>query len=256
MILLPMAEYTRTDAGDLSTASDNLADQKVLVARPRRPAVRLLGLGLVAYGLIGIAIFAVVAMAINRPLERARALSESVEEQRAALIDAMDQAEVTIEQMAGGVGGMDTSLTDARTATDRAALIATGVSTSMFSLRDSMMITIPIIGGQPLAGLAPGFDNTGQQLALLSEDLSAIGTALDLNRADVIATAEDLTELAVAVGDLSAAVSDGPTVDISLETLDAMRLAIYAVTGWLVMLAIGCVVAGLYLLMSGRRRSV
>ena len=228
----------------------------VLETRRRRPAVRVFGLGLIAYGLIGIGIFAVVAMSINRPLERARSLSESVEEQRAALIDALDQAEVTIDQMADGVGGMDTSLTDARAATDRASLIATGVSTSMFSLRDSMMVTLPIIGGQPLIGLAPGFDNSGQQLALLSQDLTAIGAALDLNRADVISTAGDLRELATAVSDLSEAVSDGPTVDISLETLDAMRLAIYAVAGWLVLLAIGCVVAGLYLLLGGRRRNI
>jgi hypothetical protein len=218
--------------------------------------MRLLGLGLVAYGLVGIAIFLIVALAINRPLERARTLSESVEEQRAALIEALDQAELTIEQMSEGVGGMDASLTDARAATDRASLIATGVSASMFSLRDSMMITIPIIGGQPLIGLAPGFDNSGQQLALLSEDLTAIGTALEVNRTDVTATATDLLALADAVGELSTAVSEGPTVDISLETLDAMRMAIYAVAGWLVLLAIGCVAAGLYLLMGGRRRAV
>lgn len=229
--------------------------QAVVVARGRRPALRLLGLGLTVYGLIGIAIFVMVALSISRPLERARTLSESVEEQRAALVDALDQAEVTIEQMSGGVGGMDTSLADARAATDRAALIATGVSTSMFSLRDSMMLSIPIIGGQPLAGLAPGFDNTGQQLALLSQDLTGIGTALDLNRTDVIATAADLSDLADAVGELSRAVSEGPTVDIASETLDAIRMAIYAVAGWLVLLAVGCMVAGLYLLMGGRRRA-
>ena len=245
-----MPDYTNADAADAATADT------VVIKRRRRPAVRLLGLGLIAYGLVGIAIFVIVALAINRPLERARTLSESVEEQRAALIDALDQAEATIEQMSDGVGGMNTSLSDARAATDRAALIATGVSGSMFSLRDSMLITIPIIGGQPLAGLAPGFDNTGQQLSLLSQDLTAIGTALDLNRTDVIATAADLLELADAVGELSSAVSDGPTVDISLETLDAMRMAIYAVAGWLVLLALGCVAVGFYFLLGGRRRTV
>jgi hypothetical protein len=244
-----MPDLARTEAADLPTDT-------VVITRRRRPATRLLGLGLVVYGLLGIAIFAVVAVAINRPLERARSLSEAVEEQRAALIDALDQAELTIDQMSSGVGGMDTSLSQARAATDRASLIATGVSASMFSLRDSMMITIPLIGGQPLIGLAPGFDNSGQQLALLSEDLTAIGTALETNREDVTATATDLQELAEAVGALSTAVSEGPTVDISLETLDTMRLAIYAVAGWLVLLAVGCVAAGLYLLMGGRRRAV
>ncbi len=222
----------------------------VVVSRRRERARRLLGVALTVYGLIGIGIFMAIALNVARPLERARSLSESVEEQRAALVDALEQAEVTIEQMSDGVGGMDASLLDARSATDRASIIATGISTSMFQLRDSMMITIPILGGQPLAGLAGGFDNTGQQLTLLSQDLTAIGAALETNRADVATTAEDLALLASAVADLSTAVDEGPTVDISIVTLDSVRFGMYAVAGWLALLAVGCVLTGLYLLLS------
>ena len=135
----------------------------------------MLGGALVGYGLIGIVIFIVVAVAINKPLERARQLSQSVEQQRAALIQSLEQSQTTIEQMAQGILRMDTSLGDARAATDRSSTIARGIATSMYQLRDAMSISI--FGVQPLVGLAAGFDQSAGQLGLLADDLVTISTA-------------------------------------------------------------------------------
>lgn len=221
-------------------------------AKRRGRRIQLLGGLLVGYGLIGIAIFVVVAVALNRPLERIRELSLSVETQRAALIDSMDQAETTIRQMSEGVRRMDTSLADAHAATERSSGIAVGVATSMFQLRDAMSITIPLIG-QPLIGLAPSFETAGGQLQLLSVDLATIGTSLDTNRGDVVATADNLADLARTVDALTETVRTGPGVGISEEALDSFRLAIFAVAGWLLLFAVGCALIGLYLLVTGRR---
>lgn len=230
------------------------ASQEIAVRRAKRRGrrIQLLGGLLIGYGLIGIAIFAVVAMALNRPLERIRELSQSVEIQRAALLDSMEQAETTIREMSLGVRRMDTSLADAHAATERSSGIAVGVATSMFQLRDAMGITIPLIG-QPLLGLASGFDQAGGQLQLLSQDLATIGTSLDTNRGDVIATADNLAELAATVETLTETVRTGPGVGISEEALDSFRLAIFAVAGWLLLFAVGCALVGLYLLVAGRR---
>jgi len=221
-------------------------------ARRRARRIQVLGGALIAYGIIGIAIFAVVAVAINRPLERIRELSDSVEEQRTALVDSMDQGETTIRQMATGIRRMDTSLGDAHAATDRSSGIALGVATSMFQLRDAMSIEIPFVG-QPLLGLAGGFDQSAVQLQLLSQDLATIGTSLDTNRADVVLTADNLEELADTLDTLTESVRTGPDVGISEEALDAFRLAIFAVAGWLLLFAVGCVLVGLYLIFAGRR---
>ena len=212
----------------------------------------LLGAALIGYGLIGIAIFVFVATAINRPLERVRELSESVDRQRAALVDSMVQAELTLRQMSSAVGRMDGSLADAKVATDRSSSIAQGVAFSMFQLRDQMSVTIPLLG-QPLLGLAAGFDQAGTQLQLLGQDLATIGTSLDTNRADVLATSRNLTELATSVATLTQSVRTGPGVEISAEALDTFRLAILAVAGWVVLFAIACVLVGLYLIVAGRR---
>jgi hypothetical protein len=231
------------------------ASEEIALRRAKRRGrrIQLLGGALIGYGLIGIAIFAVVANAVNQPLERIRQLSEAVEEQRAALVESMEQGERTIRQMASGVRRMDTSLADAHVATDRSSGIALGVATSMFQLRDAMGITIPILGGQPLIGLATGFDQAGSQLQLLSQDLATIGTSLDTNRGDVVLTADNLEELADTIATLTDSVQTGPTVGISEESLDSFRLAIFAVAGWLLLFAVGCALVGLYLVVVGRR---
>ena len=214
----------------------------------------LFGSALVAYGVIGIAIFAFVAQAIDRPLERVRDLSESVEAQREALIVSMERAEDTLQQMGGAVGNMDSSLADAKTATDRSSTIAGSIATSMFLLRDQMFITIPIVNTQPFVGLAPGFDQTGQQLTQLSTDLLTIGTSLNRNRGDIAATAQNMAELSTSVSALTETVRTGPGVEITEEALGDVRLAVYGIAGWMAMLAVGSVLVGLYLIFTGFRR--
>jgi hypothetical protein len=219
--------------------------------RRRHRRLRLLGLGLAAYGVVGLVLFVVVAVAINRPLERAHTLSVAVDQERAALVETMGQARTTLEDMSLGVSGVDTSLGDAKAATDRAAGIATSLATSMFGLRDSMNISI--FGAQPLASLASGFDNAGQQITSLSTELATIGTSLNDNRSSVSVSSTDLAKLALSLGQLTTLVRDSPDVEISTASLDAIRIAVYAICGWLAVFALGCVVGGLYLARLGDR---
>jgi hypothetical protein len=48
-------------------------------------------------------------------------------------------------------------------------------------------------------------------------------------------------------------VNDSPGVELSTASLDAIRLAVYAICGWLAVLALACVVAGAYLVSVGGR---
>ena len=221
--------------------------------RSRRVRLRLLGAALAIYGVIGIIIFIVIAVNVARPLERARQLAASVDQERASLVTSLQQTEVTIRGMSTSVDHMGTSLSDAKTAIDRATTISHGLATSMYGLRDAMGVSI--LGAQPLAGLAGSFDTSGQNLDALGDDIAAIGAALDANRADTTITSQNLTALADSVHDLTTSVQDGPAASISTRTLDTVRFAVYAVTGWLVVFAIGCLVVGIYLLYASRRRS-
>lgn len=219
--------------------------------RPRHRRLRLLGLVVAAYGLVGLLLFVTVAIVINGPLERAHALSVTVDEQRAGLVATMEQARVALVDMSLGVGGVDESLANAQAATDRASTISTGLASSMFDLRDAMSITI--LGAQPLASLAGGFDSSGQQLSALATDLTTISTSLETNRGAVATSRESLGKLAVSLAELRVIVRDSPDIEISTASLDTVRLAVYAICGWLAVLALGCVIGGLYLVRLGGR---
>jgi hypothetical protein len=121
----------------------------------------------------------------------------------------------------------------------------------MFGLRDAMSISI--LGTQPLAGLASGFDTSGQQLSALATDLTTISTSLQTNRGAVTTSSASLGKLAVSLAELRVIVRDSPDVEISAASLDAIRLAVYAICGWLAVFALGCLVGGLYLVRLGGR---
>jgi len=153
----------------------------------------MVGAALVVYGIAGIGIFAFIAIGVDRPLDRAEQLSQSVESDRQAVVQSLEQAELTLRGMSGGVDRMDASLAAAKTAIDNAAAISHSAAQSMYSLRDAMGLSI--LGAQPLSGLAGGFDNTGQNLDALGNNISTVGTSLDANRADVATTSQNLTPL-------------------------------------------------------------
>lgn len=208
----------------------------------RRRVLRAVGSVLIAYGVLGVLLFAGVAYAVERPIDEAGRLTVSIEGQRGALLASLEQASATIDEAAVGMRGMDASLEQAGQATDRAAQLSVGVAVSMYELRNAMELTV--FGVQPLIGLAAGFDETGQQLELLAQDVAAIGSALEANRDDATAVADSLTQLSRTVEDLTGAVADGPVLEVSSDALDGVRLAIYGVIGWMLALAVGCIAGG------------
>jgi len=211
--------------------------------RARRRAMwRVVGTALIAYGVVGLILLTVVGTALAKPIAQLDNISGSVEAQRLAALDALRSASATIDETATAVRGMDTSLADAKAATDRASTIALGISSSMNQLADSMSLTI--FGIQPLIGLVPGFTESGSQLAFLAADLSTIGEALDSNREDAVAVGGSLDELSDSLDRLTTAVEAGPELEGIGSSVDAVRLGVLALVVWLGALAVGSVLAG------------
>jgi len=217
----------------------------------RRRRLRLLGTILIAYGVLGIALFVGVAFAVEQPIDEAGRLTVSIEGQRGAALESLEEASRTIDETAAGVRGMDSSLGQAKAATDRAAQLSEGVALTMYGLRDAM--SIDFFGTQPLIGLAANFDLAGQQLELLGQDVAAIGEALEGNREDVLVVAESMDRLGDSVATLTDSVRDGPALEVSSDALAGMRIGLYAVLAWMVALAVGCVIAGLGCWLAARR---
>jgi hypothetical protein len=229
-------------------------EERVVTNRRRGLNLQILGAALIVYGIAGILIFTVVALGVSRPLQRVGDLTQAVEEDLAALVDTLEQTEQTIRQMSTTVTNVDGSLATAQGATTRASDITVGLSAAMFGLRDAMSVSI--FGSQPLVGLASNFEQAGSQLQLLSQDLGAISTALGVNRSDVVNTADGLVVLADRVATLTDTIDSTPSLTVSERTLNRVELGIYAVLGWMILLAVGCVAVGVYLIVRVRRGAV
>jgi methyl-accepting chemotaxis protein len=235
----------RVASATTAGASADLAAARVAARRRlrQRRLLRLVGSVLIAYGLSGVVVLATVAQAIGAPLDEADELTVSIEGQRRAVLQSLSSAEETIDQTTAGIRNMDASLEQARAATDRASQLSLSMATTMYQLRDQMAITV--FGIQPLVGLAPGFDQTGQQMELLSSDVAAIGEALNANRQDVETVAASMERLKRSVQRLADAISEGPRLEATSEGIANVRLGIFAVAAWLITLAVGCVLGGL-----------
>jgi uncharacterized protein YoxC len=210
--------------------------------RRRRGAWQLLGLVLIAYGVIGLVLLSMVGTALAAPITQLDSITNTVEAQRTAALDSLERASDTIDRTADAVNGMDQSLADAKAATDRSSDIAVGVATSMTQLADSMTLTI--FGVQPLIGLQPGFANSASQLNLLADDLKTISTALESNRGDALTVAQSLGELSGSLSRLTTAVRAGPHLELASASVDTVRVGVLALLAWLAVLALGAIGAG------------
>lgn len=205
--------------------------------------LRLLGSVLIAYGLVGAVLLVAIGASVARPFDDLAQAGSSIGEQQEAALDALDRASETLDQTASSVRNMETSLVEARVATQRAATISRGVGQSMLGLAQQMQLTI--FGVQPLIGLAGGFEQSGSQLELLGDDIDTIATALDANREDAVEVAAGLNELSRSIDRLREAVAAGPDVSAAIDALAPLQLALLALLGWLLVAAIGSIIAGL-----------
>jgi uncharacterized protein YoxC len=212
--------------------------------RWRRRGLRILGSVLVGYGLTGIALFGIVLAALGPPIVAVGSLSTSLEQERQEVLDTLTRASDTITQTAAGVRGMDTSLDRAQAATNQASGLSSGMADNMHGLAQAMNVSV--LGIQPLAGLAPSFEQSAASFETLGQDLDDIATALGDNRQSVQSVAASLDQLGVSVARLTTSIRTGPAFSLGADgSLDALRIATLAVLLWLSLAALGCVVAGI-----------
>lgn len=218
--------------------------------RRRRRAVRLLGLILVAYGVVGALILAASAVGLAGPFDQVGKLALTLEGQRQSLVRALDTTTTTLRDAASGIGRLDTSLSRARDSTTQAAALAREVSGTMSQLGASMNITI--FGAQPFVGLVGSFDLVAGQLNELSTSIDGIATSLGANSTDIIITRANIDSLRDQVEEVADTLREGPRIEVSQATIGNARLVLYALLGWLALAALAVAMLGLALIARSR----
>jgi hypothetical protein len=193
---------------------------------------RLLGWGLVLYGMVGIALVIVGATLGLEVAARVEGLVAAAQGSLAAATRSVDAA-------SDAFANVDSSLAESQTSAEAAAALARDASGTLASLSDAMELSI--FGAQPLLPLASEFATSSEQADALADTLGRVASSLDDTRADVSSISAELddlgTELAV-LRDSAGSRGDAPSV----------RPFVLLLLAWLILPAIGAVLGGMTVL--------
>ena len=151
---------------------------------------RRAGTALLVFGVIGIALAGLIALALVGTAVAARDLDERLMAEQAQLAETIDELATTtaavVTSMENASATLDTSSTSILHARD----VLDALATATTSLADGLEISI--LGSQPFAGAAARFRTFGEQVAIFREDATGISNRLTTN-------ADDMSALAVRV---------------------------------------------------------
>jgi len=160
---------------------------------------RRAGTGLLVFGVIGIALAGLIALALVGTAIAARDLDERLMAEQAQLAETIDELATTtaavVASMENAAATLDTSSTSILHARD----VLDALASATTSLADGLEISI--LGSQPFAGAAARFRTFSEQVAIFREDAAGISDRL-------ITNADDMSALAVRVESMETRLRD------------------------------------------------
>lgn len=195
----------------------------------RRP---LLAWSLILYGVLGFALILGGAMIGLELAARVERLATTADGTLAAAVRSTDAA-------GDAFTNVDGSLSEAETSAAAAGALARDASGTLASLARAMELSV--FGAQPLLPLAGEFDASAEQASALGETLDRVGGSLGATRTDVTSIGSELDELSVQLAGLRDANGSGGTAPL-------LRPFVILLLSWLLVPAVGGLLAGLALL--------
>jgi len=196
---------------------------------------RRLGTGLLAFGLVGLVIAAIVAAALIGGAFAARNLDDRLVLDQARLTAALDRLSGSMSSLADTVDHAgDTLATSSATLADAEAVLDSAANSAR-SLADALNVSI--LGSQPFANASTNLAELATTLTSFKGRAAALAANIDQNAADTGAMADRIRSLQTDVDELSTRVADlgqvGDVVDLVLGGIVLGGL----LTAWIAVLA-------------------
>jgi hypothetical protein len=198
-----------------------------------------LGWGLIAYGVIGVAMIvagSLIGLAAADRVERLVTDADS----------ALSAASAATRAAADSFDGVDDSLTEATESSAAAAALARRSEQTLDNLADAMQVSI--LGAQPLLPLASDFSDSAVLAGELADTLEGVQESLGSTRTDIAAIGAELETLANELENLGGVTQlEGGAPPI--------RIFVGLLLLWLGVQVIAAIVGGVLLLRSERTRA-
>ena len=193
---------------------------------------RLLGWGLVLYGLSGVVLViggGLVGLEVAGRVERLASAADGT----------LAAATASVEAASDAFANVDASLAESQASAAAGAHLSREASGTLRSL--SVAMELSIFGAQPLRPLAADFETSADQASALAETLERVSSSMDDTRSDVSGIGTELDNLGVELAvlrDSTGAGGDAPSV----------RPLVMLLLGWLLIPALGGIIGGMALL--------
>ncbi len=207
--------------------------------------LRGVAFALCAYGVLGIVITVAMLVVGSSTFTQVDSFQGTLERERASLVRSLRTVSATVKDTATSTNDFQTSISGARTSADTASKLANDTAGTFRDLAASL--NIQIFGLQPLAGIAPQFDRSADQLQQLAISLGTTREALSINRNDIQRVGTDLTALNAELDSVAASLDRPGLLSLGTQTLWPFQLAFYGVCVLVLLQSAFSMVAGVAL---------
>ena len=202
-------------------------------------------IALCCYGVLALAITAVVLFVGYGTFNQVDGIQAALETNRVALVRSLRTVSATVKDTATSTNDFQTSIEGARTSADTASKLANDTAGTFREMATSLNITI--FGLQPLAGIAPQFNNSASQLQQLAISLGTTRDALGQNRADVQRVGTDLTQLNAQLDSIATSLDRPGVLGLGTQALAPFQVAFYGICLLALLQALFSIVGGVVL---------
>jgi hypothetical protein len=207
-----------------------------------RSAAVALGL----YGVLGLCIAAAMLVVGTTMFQQVASLQATLESERVALVQSLRTVSSTLHDTAGATSDFQRSVESARTGADQASALAND-SAGTFRELGTNIGALTFFGLQPLAGLAPQFAHSADQLQQLAISLGVTREALKQNVTDIQRVSADLNLLQTQFDGVATSLSQPGVLGFDTRSMLPFQLAFYGMCLLVILQSGFSIVAGIVL---------
>ena len=207
-----------------------------------RSAAIALGL----YGVLGLFIAAAMLVVGISTFAQVITLQTTLESERVALVRSIRTVSGTLRDTSAATSDFQKSIDNARGAADQASSLA-NTSAGTFRGLGTNLAGLTILGFQPLAGIAPQFATSADQLQQLAISLGATRDALAQNGSDVQRVGSDLGQLQLQLDAVATSLGQPGVLGLEPQGLLPFQVAFYGMCLLVILQSAFALVAGVVL---------
>ena len=214
--------------------------------RSLRSGLRRLATGLIAYGLIGIALAVVAAIALGWAGGRLTAVGGRVDTQIASVVETLDRTSTALTDAGTSATSFSGTMERTPPVVRQTAQAIADVRADLRAAEDQFSQVV-ILGGRPLGGVADAFGRMATNLEGLDTRLDVIAADLDSNRAALLANASSLAALGERLGLVAEDLRGGVVEDGFADLRASATILAIVLLIWMTIPAIGALWLGWWL---------